>query len=74
MKRNTFLSKRSFYADVPGIDNAFVSDYKWSEPVVCPVETELVKTITENGTTVDEGHFSKVTVNVNVPVPVVDRI
>ena len=38
-----------------------------------PVETELVKTVTENGTTVDEGHFSKVTVNVNVPVPVCDR-
>lgn len=65
MKRNTFLSKRSFYADVPGIDNAFVSDYQFKEPV-CPVETELVQNITENGTTVDEGHFSKVTINVNV--------
>ena len=42
-------------------------------PSALPVETELVMNITENGTTVDEGHFSKVTVSVDVPVPVCDR-
>jgi hypothetical protein len=67
MKRNTFLSKRSFYADIPGVQNAFVSDYKWPEPNICPEETELVKEIVSNGETIDEGHFNKVTINVNVP-------
>ena len=70
MRRNTFLSRKTpaFYADIPGINNAFLSDFQFnSDPVNCPVETELVKNITENGTTEDNGHFSKVALNVNVP-------
>lgn len=47
MKRNTFLSKRSFYADVPGIDNAFVSDYKFSEPKI------MLKYAKHNGVDMD---------------------
>lgn len=66
------MNRRDFVASKKMVTRFYPSVYEGINfdlqfPSLPYEETELVKNVTENGTTVDEGHFSKVTVNVSVP-------